>query len=107
MLSIHHSKPIRETRLPAAETRRKRFVRAENAMKPRGYLAHEEKERERDRVEAIAPDDGVWLVNRQVAAGEKAAGRITIAHLDGEEVVRARISIVDRINAKADSFLVA
>ena len=46
-------------------------------------------------------------MDRDIAAGKETAGRITVAHVDGEEIVRPRISIVDRIHAKADSFLVA
>jgi len=46
-------------------------------------------------------------MDRDVAAGKATAGRISVAHVDGEEVVRPRIAIVGRIHAKADSFLFA
>ena len=53
-MSTHHSKSIHETRLPGVEILRRRIVRAENAMKAHGYLAHGEKEGEREGVDATA-----------------------------------------------------
>ena len=44
-------------------------------------------------------------MKRNVAAGEKPARRITVAHVEREEVVRARFAVVRYIDSEADLLL--
>ena len=71
-------------------------------MKAHRYLAHGEKEGERDCLEAIAPKNRESLMNRNIAGGEKSARRITVAQMEREEIVRAGATVVGHIERETD-----
>ena len=49
------------------------------------------------------PLQNIGLVNGNVAAGEIAAGRVTRAQMDGEEIIGARRPVVGHIHCEAES----